>query len=353
MLTRLPGGSKRVFERLDRLYAIAGGPGANRVGDTPAEDEAHRLAAGWMEEAGLEVEVDPARNLVGRLAGAEPELPEVWTGSHLDTVPQGGRFDGALGVVAGLEAVERLGRRKRTVGVVVFRDEERGCAGSRAFAARGESFPGAFVELHVEQGSRLAAADAPLGVVTAIAGQVRRTLVFEGAAGHAGTTPMDVRDDALVAAAEFVLQARDVARSIPGAVATVGRIEAEPGAVNVIPGRATLTVDARAPDADGLERLSASLGLDLSPANYPVAMGDEIRRALGAQLEERGLAVHELVSWAGHDAAVLAAAGIPSGMLFVRSLNGGISHSPEEESSADDIAAAVEVLEGTLATLAG
>ena len=340
-----------MLARLDELYAIGGGPGANRVSGSAAEDEAHTLAARWMEEAGLRVEVDRAGNLVGRVEGARPELPEVWTGSHLDSVPQGGRFDGPLGVVCGLEAVARLGRRPRTLAVVVFRGEEVGCIGSRAFCAVGPGLPGSFVEVHIEQGSRLERAGAPLAAVTAIAGQVRREVVFEGAAGHAGTTPMEGRDDALVKAAEFVLRVRDTARGIEGAVATIGRIEVEPGAVNVIPGRARVSVDARAPEADSFGRLAAALGLDVAPHNQPVALSGRVRAVLLEELEARGLAPVELVSWAGHDAAVLAAAGVEAGMLFVRSLNGGVSHSADELSSPEDIAVALDVLEGALRRL--
>lgn len=353
MLTRLDGRSKRVFDRLEELYSIGAEPGANRVGDTAAEDEAHRLAAGWMEEAGLEVEVDPARNLVGRLAGERRDLPEIWTGSHLDTVPQGGRFDGALGVVAGLEAVERVGRRTRTQGVVVFRDEERGCAGSRAFVARGESFPGAFIEVHIEQGPVLAGADAPLGLVTDVVGIARGDVTFEGRAGHAGTTPMQSRADALCAAAEFVLALRDAARAIPAAVATVGQLEVEPGAVNVIPARVRLSYDVRAPDD---ERLEALLRVVREPPTYrtrPVSLAGAPSEALRAAVERATPGLVELPSGAGHDAAILAAAGVPTAMLFVRSLSGGISHSPEEESSPEDVALAVDVLAGALAELAG
>src|ERR671922_1054374 len=137
--------ASRVLERLDELYAIGGGPGANRVGGSVGEDRAHEFAAAWMEEAGLTVEVDSAGNLVGRTSD-----PAVMTGSHLDSVPQGGRFDGALGVVAAIEAVERVGRGS----VVVFRGEEVGCVGSRARAARGP-LPAAYIELHIEQGPRL------------------------------------------------------------------------------------------------------------------------------------------------------------------------------------------------------
>ena len=203
----------RILERLDELAALG-----DRIGYSPEEDAAHELAAGWFREAGLETEVDAAGNLIGRLPGG---TREVWTGSHLDTVPGAGRFDGTLGVVAGLEAVERLGIPG--LGVVVFRDEERGCAGSRGLAAR----PAADVELHIEQGPTLLRADAPLGVVTAIVGYVRGRRTFSGTSGHAGTTPMDVRHDALVAAAEFVLHAREVARGIEGAVATIGQVTVE------------------------------------------------------------------------------------------------------------------------------
>src|SRR5215208_5412559 len=187
----------QLAERLDEVYRIGGRLGANRVGGTPEEDEACDLVAGWMEEAGLAVERDGRGNVIGRLRGERTELPEVWTGSHLDSVPEGGKFDGPLGVLAGLDAVGAIGRSERTLGVVVFRDEETGCHGSRWRVGHG-SLPGSYVELHVEQGPRLERATAPLGVVTSIAGIARCTREFEGRADHAGTTPMDARRDALV-----------------------------------------------------------------------------------------------------------------------------------------------------------
>jgi acetylornithine deacetylase/succinyl-diaminopimelate desuccinylase-like protein len=335
--------------RLDDVYRIGDGVGANRVGGTPEEDEACALAVGWMEEAGLEVEVDGRGNVIGRLVGRSPELPEVWTGSHLDSVPAGGRLDGALGVVAGLEAVLGVGQSERTLAVVVFRDEETGCHGSRWRVANA-ALPGSYVELHVEQGPRLAAAGAPLGVVTSIAGMVRRHRVFDGRADHAGTTPMAARDDALAAAAEYVLQVREVASGIEDAVATVGELEVEPGAANVVPSRVRLTVDARAPDQERLDLLVSELGLEEAHyANAPVALATDVLRE---EVESRGLPVVELPSGAGHDAGILAAAGVESSMLFVRSLNGGASHSPEEHSSDEDIALAVEVLTGALRRLA-
>jgi allantoate deiminase len=294
-----------------------------------------------MREAGLDVEVDAAGNLIGRSRD-----DSVWTGSHLDSVPHGGKFDGALGVVAAIEAVERVGRGA----VVAFRDEETGCGGSRALVERG-GLPASFLEVHVEQGPVLADAGAPLGVVAGITGMVRGERVFDGDAGHAGTVPMAGRRDALVAAAEYVLRVREVAAEIEDAVATVGQLAVEPGATNVIPTRVRLSVDARAPDARRLDRLAAELELEPTFRLEPVATAEEPRAALRAELEQRGLPVVELHSGAGHDAAVLAAAGVPAAMLFVRSLNGGISHSPDELSSAEDVALAVEVLAGGLQRL--
>jgi len=341
---------RRLRERLDELYAIGGGAGANRVGYSPEEDAAHELAAGWVREAGFEVEVDEHGNLLGRLPGDEPELPEVWTGSHLDTVPQGGRYDGALGVVAGIEALERLGRRRRTLAVVAFREEERGCVGSRARCAA--ELPWAFVELHHEQGPRLEQAEVPVGVVTGIVGYKRGVRELEGRAGHAGTTPMEGRSDALVAAAEEILRIRDVATSIEGAVATVGTLEVEPGGINVVPGRVRLVVDARAPDAGRLTRLLDELGLDEAGRTEPVAMSDTGRGALRAAIEARGLPVVELASGAGHDAGILAAAGVEAGMLFVRAGSGGVSHHPDESAADEDVALAVDVLTDALDRLA-
>jgi allantoate deiminase len=337
-------------ERLDEVYRIGGGVGANRVGGSLEEDEACDLVAGWMEEAGLEVERDGRGNLVARLVGERPELPEAWTGSHLDSVPEGGKFDGPLGVLAGLEAVTAIGRSERTLGVVVFRDEETGCHGSRWRVQHG-SLPGSYVELHIEQGPRLARAGAPLGVVTGIVSYARREVSFTGAAGHAGTKPMDARDDALCKAAEYVLRVRDAASALDGAVGTVGVLEVEPGAVNVIPGTVSLTVDARAPDAARLGRLLAELDLDPEPAVPAAPMADAVRRVLGEEIERIGLPVVELPSGAGHDAGVLATAGVEAGMLFVRSLNDGVSHSPEEHSSEEDIELAVDVLTATLRRL--
>ena len=320
-----------VLERLDELYAIGGG---TRAGYSPEEDAAHELAAGWMREAGLEVGQDEAGNLFGRRGDAR-----VWSGSHLDTVPNGGRFDGALGVVAAIEAADRL--REAPLAVVAFRAEETGPMGSRRLKER----PDAFIEAHIEQGPVLAGLGEPLGIVTAVSAQARGAVTFEGRAAHAGTTPMEERADALVEAARFILHVRESARD--GGLATVGAVEVEPGATNVVPERVTVAVDARAPTAEGLATLIEAIGFEPTWRSDPVAMSGPPLEALRAVLP----AAPELVSGGGHDAMVLAAAGVPTAMLFVRSLNGGASHSPEELSSPDDIALAVDALTDTLSRL--
>jgi allantoate deiminase len=314
----------RLLERLGELYAIGGG---TRLAYSAEEDRAHALATRWMCEAGLEVSVDEAGNLLGRRGEAR-----VWSGSHLDTVPNGGKFDGALGVVAAIEAAERLAAAP--LAVVAFRAEESGPMGSR----RLKELPDAFLEVHIEQGPTLDALEEPLGIVTAIAGQARGTVTFEGRAAHAGTTPMTERADALVAAAEFVLRVR--ASAGDDTVATVGALEVEPGAMNVVPARVTASVDARAPRVEQLDELVQAIGFEPAWRQDPVEMSGPPLEALRAVLP----GAPELVSGAGHDAMVLAAAGVPTAMLFVRSLNGGISHSPDELSADDDVELAVDVL---------
>lgn len=333
----------RIQERLDALYAIGGGPGANRPHPGPGEDEAHGLASGWLREAGLEVEVDRHGNLLGR-SGRDDD---VWVGSHLDSVPQGGRFDGTLGVVAAIEAVSEAGAGA----VVVFRGEEVGCIGSRALCASGGELPRSFLELHVEQGPRLADRGVPVGVVTGIVGYTRGELVVEGRAGHAGTTPMTGREDALVAAAAEVLRVRDAARAVEEGVATIGIVEVEPGGANVIPSQVRLSLDVRAPDAERLDALVAAIGFEPSYRVEPALFTGVARTALRDEIAERGIEVVELPSGAGHDAGILASAGVDSAMLFARSLNGGVSHSPDEHSSPEDVELATEVLTGALRRL--
>ncbi len=392
-MTTTPGATnvQRLMARLEALSAIGGGEGANRLGLGPEEQLACELVAEWMRAAALEVSWDPAGNLVGRLGGKRPELAEVWTGSHLDSVPRGGRFDGALGVVAGLEAVERVRDEplERTLAVIAFRDEEgarfgRGTFGSRALCGQldpGEleaqdrdgtrivealaelrlgppppggwldPLPAAFVEVHIEQGPVLQRRGAPLGLVTAIVAMARFAREFRGSAGHAGTTPMAARDDALCRAAEYVLRVRDAAEGVGGAVATVGVLDVRPGAVNVIPESVRLTVDVRAPDRTRLDAVLDSLDAADVPRRDDVPMSGAPLAALREAVVRCGAPLVELPSGAGHDAAILASAGVPTAMLFVRSLAGGVSHSPRESSSVADISVAVDVLTETLRAL--
>jgi allantoate deiminase len=390
-----------VVERLELLYAIGDGEGANRPGLSAEEEEAHRMVSGWMVQAGMTVSRDRAGNLYGRVAGRDPALPEVWIGSHLDSVPLGGRYDGALGVVAALEAVTSLaGRPERTIAVVAFRDEEgwrfgHGFLGSRAvsggvdaaaldrrdragisvrdaLAQLGFGFepgaswlvpaPGAFVELHIEQGPVLDSMGAAVGVVDSIVGIVELEIVFEGVEGHAGTTPMDGRRDAALCAATFQVAAAQVARAIAAAVVTVGSIEVEPGAGNVVPRRARLVVDARAPDLERLEGLEAGVRSAAVQAGRDHRCSVDVVAAAHVApvvcdplvvdvLARAAPSAPHLASGAGHDAQILGAAGIPVGMLFVRSLAGGISHSPREHTTEADIAVAVEVLTRALPEL--
>ncbi len=395
----------RILARLDELFAIGLNTGTNRPGLAAGEERAHEVVRGWMADAGLSVHVDEVGNTFGRLRGSDRE---VWSGSHLDTPPDGGRFDGALGVVAALDAVEAIastGGARDALAVVAFRMEEgcrfgRGCFGSRAVLGEleddeaslrdadgvtlGDAFaelglgdlpagplgppPACFVEAHIEQGPTLAAAGVPLGVVTSIAGMAGIEIAFTGRRGHAGTVAMALRADALAAASAFVVRAHAIATEIPGVVATVGRLSVSPGATNTIPGRAELFADVRAPDADRLESLlsrvvaaaaeaadgaGCEVAVDQRWRYEPVPMHPGPTGAVRRAVASLGLDPVELPSGAGHDAAIMGMAGIPSTMLFARSDAGGLSHAPEEATGADAVGLCARALEAALRELAG
>jgi len=367
----------------------------------PAMRRALDLVAGWMREAGMTTRVDPAGNLIGHHPGGGGEgSPVLLIGSHLDTVPDAGRYDGALGVLLGVAAVRALGGRRLpfAVEVVGFSEEEgvryrtpylgslalagrfdpalldlldaEGVPMADAFLAFGldpgrvaeaASTPGrvlAYLEAHIEQGPVLEAWGAPVGVVTAIAGQSRLWVAFEGRAGHAGAEPMDLRRDALPAAAALVLEAERLARSVAGLVATVGAIAARPGAVNVVPGSASLTLDVRHASDPIRERAVADLlafagataagrglAFRVDEARHRAAVPADPRLGdlLASAAREAGVGEpRRLVSGAGHDAAVLASLA-PMAMLFVRS-PGGISHHPAESVREGDVRVALDVM---------
>ena len=376
---------------------------------SPAMTRANAAVGGWMAAAGLRVRQDAAGNLVGRLQGSDPAAGTLLLGSHLDTVRDAGAFDGPLGVLVAVAALGRLtaeGRRLPfAVDVLGFADEEGlrfGTAylGSRALAGtfddalldlvdaegvvlrdalaafggdpagiaragrRDERLLG-YCEVHIEQGPVLEALDAPVGVVSAIAGATRAEVRFTGRAGHAGTVPMDARRDAAPALAEFVLAVEAAGRGTPGLVATVGSLTALPGAPNVVPGAAVASLDVRHADdavraaaVAGLRDAGAAIagarGLDLDwdgrldmPA---VAMDPGLTEHLEAAVADLGLDVHRLASGAGHDAVALASL-TPAAMLFVRCA-GGVSHHPAESVEAADVAVALDVLDGFLRRLA-
>ena len=398
------GDLPRRMHRFGQLARIGAGPsgGITRLGLSDAEQRACELVASWMVADGLEVSWDATGNLFGRRRGSDPSLPEVWSGSHLDSVPDGGRFDGALGVLVALEALGRLADETlpATLAVCVFRDEEgcrfgRGVFGSRAVCGRlseidlervdvdgvsvraalsalgflglrapREQLPGTFVEVHTEQGPVLDRAGAPVAVTTGITGFAGYSMRFTGESGHAGTLPMEGRRDAFVAAAEFALALREEALRLPEAVATVGDLRIADAAANVVPGRVDLTVDVRAPETDTLTaiaeaapRLARATGADveIEEALYeaPVPLSAGVRQALTDAAEAEGVAPLAFGSGAGHDAGILASAGVDAGMLFVRSRNGGVSHRPEELTDDADIDLAAAILTRALRSLAG
>jgi hydantoinase/carbamoylase family amidase len=350
----------------------------------------------------LAVSRDGAGNLYARPAGSWAAA-EIWSGSHLDTVPSGGRFDGALGVVAALEAVTAVAaaRPGPPLAVVVFRDEEgwrfgHGCFGSRCVTGQvgsgdlalrdsaavsvaaalaalglpgpsaGVALPAAYVEAHIEQGPVLDSAGAALGDVAAIVGMAGFGVTFHGSSGHAGTVPMDDRSDAFAASAELAVRLRERALEISGAVATIGDVSVANRAANVIPSLVRATVDVRAPSVEALDAITAAVPalaaeaadrhrcrVDVGPGwrSEPVELSGRVRAAVGAAARGLGIPTAEIVSGAGHDAGVLAAAGVDAGMIFVRSLNGGASHGPDELSDEADVAAAIAVLAETLRSL--
>ena len=386
--------------------------GASRAGITrlawsPELADVNAWLTRRLEEAGLEVEVDAAGNVFGKWHAGEGG--PVLVGSHLDTVPNGGRFDGALGVLAGLEAIRLLKRRRvrprRPVWLVSFMDEEGarfGTAlfGSRAFAGDdlsdlGERRDGtgvtlrdamaeagldfdrigdakavgeiaAYVELHIEQGALLERAGADVGIVTAIVGLLGFRAHMTGEANHAGTTPMPLRRDALVGAARTVLALRDEARGRDDLTANVGSISVQPGGFNVVPGVCEFTIDVRSPTRETLSRADAlvrdtlatvateekleleldeSYRLDVTPL-HP-GLQDTLRRAAEAE----GASFLDLPSGAGHDAMAVAPH-VPTAMLFVPS-RGGISHSPDEYTAPEQCDLGARVLARALELLVG
>jgi allantoate deiminase len=394
--------ARAVLERAERLAACSEEPGriTRRYG-TPALASASGVVAGWMRGAGMEVRRDAVGNVIGRYEAGEQGAPALLLGSHIDTVRDAGRYDGVLGVLVAIAVVERLraaGRRPRVpLEVVAFVDEEgarfgtvflgssvlagrfdraelgrvdadgvsleqairdfRGDPAGLGEAARSPDSLAGYAEVHIEQGPLLEERGLPLGVVSAISGQTRVALSLTGVAGHAGTVPMELRRDALAAAAEPVLAAERLARETADLVATVGRLAVEPGAPNVIPRAVELTLDVRHPDdaerrtavtrlRESAEQAAAARAVELAwealHDQDAVRCDPRLTELMTGAVAASGTKPLSLPSGAGHDAAVIAAIA-PVTMLFVRCA-GGVSHHPDEWVAESDVELAVDAL---------
>lgn len=362
---------------------------------SPPFHDVHAFLGAWMHRLGMTSHVDAAGNLRGLHSSGLPHAPRLLIGSHIDTVPNAGAYDGVLGVVIALTLIENLAETlPYDIEVVAFSEEEgvrfsvpfigsRALIGDidhdllqktdkygttltatiEAFGLDAAKIPDAvlhpdtfaFVEFHIEQGPVLENLNLSLGVVEAIAGQSRYELTFHGKANHAGTSPMHLRHDALAGAAEWILAVEREAQNTPGLVATVGRIESLPGATNVIPGEVRVSLDIRhASDPirlAALDRLleeaaqiaaSRSLTLDVLQQFHSSAipMNSTLASVLEAGALATGYRPHRMASGAGHDVMVLARR-LPAAMLFLRS-PGGISHHPDESVLVEDVQAALE-----------
>jgi len=397
----------RLARRTAELSAIGGsGTAVTRLGLSAEEQAARELVGGWLAERGASVRRDAAANLIARFGG---DGPAIVVGSHLDSVPRGGRFDGALGVLCAVEAIDALlddGMRfRRPVEVVGWCDEEGarfgiglfgscaafgrlpdgaalradragitiadalralGESGDPTRARRGDGDVAAYLELHIEQGPRLERAGLPLAVVSTIVGIFHGRVTVKGRQDHAGATVMGERKDALVAAAEMVVALERIARAVPDAVGTVGELVPVPGAKNVIPGEVTFSLDIRAPREGDVERIVRELRAELRRigdargvtssvdvlARVPVAPLDTaIRDLLLRCVQAVGVPdAPLLVSGAGHDAQNPQLAGIPTGMIFVRSTGG--SHTPLESCDPADAALGADALARAIRELA-
>ncbi len=385
---------RRIWDRCEALARCSEEPDAlTRVFLSPEQRAANELVLAWMREAGMSARLDAIGNVVGRYEGSAAGAPCLMLGSHLDTVRNAGKYDGMLGVVAAIDCVhvlhERGARLPFAVEIVGFADEEgvrfgATLLGSRALAgtfdaklldsrdgagtsmrealtafgldpdgvpraARRRADVLAYVELHIEQGPVLEAEGLPVGVVTAINGASRLAVEIEGIAGHAGTVPMPLRRDALAAAAECVLAIESRCADESDLVGTVGRIEAAPGATNVIPGNARFTIDVRAPRDEQRRHaqadVEAAIAAICARRNVKVAIRQThegmtaacapwLQDQIGRAIEAEGLPVRRLPSGAGHDGMAIVDL-VDIGMLFVR-CEGGISHNPLEAITVED-----------------
>ncbi len=390
----------RIEERIKALAAFGANPegGVSRVAYSEADLAGRNYIKGLMREAGLSVSVDTAGNIIGRREGSDEGLAPIMFGSHIDSVPGGGNYDGDVGVIGAIEVAQLLSecgiRTRHPLEVVSFTDEEGGLVGSRAMighltdralgvvshsgmtvydgihavggdpnrlelAVREAGSITAFIELHIEQGAILNEEKTDIGVVEGIVGIRWWDVTIEGFANHAGTTPMNKRWDAMVTAAELTLAVNRIATELPGRqVATVGRIQAIPGAPNVIPGEVVLSLEIRDLDARKIQqvfdliqaeakriadrRYTPIRFAEIDVASPPAPTDEQMRRVISAAADDLGLSFKLMPSGAGHDAQDMTHVA-PTGMIFVPSVD-GVSHSPKEFTSPMDMANGASVL---------
>ena len=390
---------KRIIERLQALSKFGANPqgGVSRVAYSEADLKGRAYAISLMKEAGLAVRIDAAGNIVGSREGSDPALKPLMLGSHIDSVPMGGNYDGDVGSLGAIEVAQVLNERgirlRHPLEVCIFQNEEGGTIGSQALgeglseaqlglvsqsgktirdgirllggdperiasARRERGSIAGYFELHIEQGGKLERAKVQIGVVEGIVGILHSEVTVEGFANHAGATPMDQRHDALLSAARFIEMVNRVVTSVPGAqVGTVGWVKAEPGAYNVIPGKATLGLEVRDLSEEKFTGLfhriqdeAQTLG-NLNQTRFhfgdpvvvhPSLTDPTMRRLIDETARSFGFSTMSMPSGAGHDAQEIARVA-PVGMIFIPSI-GGISHAPKEYSRPEDIENGANVL---------
>jgi N-carbamoyl-L-amino-acid hydrolase len=395
----------RIIQHIEKLAEFGKNPqgGVSRVAYSEADRQGREYVIGLLRDAKLETSIDAAGNIIGRRTGSA-SLPPLLFGSHIDSVPEGGNYDGVVGSLGAIEVAQTLAENNVTtrhpLELVIFQNEEGGLIGSRAMDGEltekeldlvsrsgktireGITFIGgdpskligvrrkrgdiaAYLELHIEQGGILEAEKINIGVVEGIVGINWWDVTIEGFANHAGTTPMNKRQDALLAGAKFIEAVNRVVNSVPGRqVGTVGRIQALPGAPNVIPGKVVLSLELRDLDAAKIEMLFGKIRAEAQKiatesatkfdfkeinVNIPAPTDPRIRQLISESAKELGLSTKSMPSGAGHDAQDMARLA-PVGMIFVPSV-AGISHSPREFSKPEDIANGANVLLSTLLKL--
>ena len=404
--TPLRVNAQRINDHLKALSQFGANPqgGVSRIAYSQADLQGRNYAVSLMKEAGLDVHIDAAGNIVGTRAGSDPSLKALLIGSHIDSVPEGGNYDGDVGSLSAIEVAQTLKEKNVTLRhpleAIIFQNEEGGTYGSQAIGeglsdkdldrisqsgktvregirliggdpsriASVRRQPGSiagYLELHIEQGGTLEREKTDIGVVEGIVGILHSDVTIEGFANHAGTTPMDQRKDALLAAARFIEMVNQVVTGVPGRqVGTVGWIKAAPGAYNVIPGKVVLGLELRDLDEkkflslfDQIRARAGSIGemnqtrfsFTEPVVNHPALTDKGFQKIVEESAKSLGLSTKYMPSGAGHDAQEIARIG-PTGMIFVPSI-GGISHSPKEFSRPQDIENGANVLLQSLIAL--